>query len=885
MNSSTQTSVAITTGQITGTLSPFYTSGFPSSIFCWDASFGYFSQIVPLSNTSAIKFNAQLKYVSSYSTTNKLTIGVAYSVANTPGINPAQTSFTSWTPLTQQQSLGTNIGTNNDFGICSFNYIHYPLNPGTLPNTAVQYRIYYQLDAASSVQAGIIQDASYSANSIILEEYYGVGTANQGMTGFTGATGATGSTGAPGQSVILQYTKNVNPRSGQINGYSNTSTMSVPSPATTYKLSITPLSSTSNIYVNFKAQYKCSDIADSQLNLYIYKLPAGLADISTNYVQLFGDTYMGTANAAGPLISTWTTNYVDTGPFTAGSQITYQVWYQTVGNSSGSGTSGNILYGTSGIIDTSGNCLVLQELNPTGIAGLGSTGYTGATGVTGPTGPPGIVLQYAYSVPPVGGVGGNNSLLIDNLAAKNSTITMPFGPSLCQGYTQSIKPIASGSNIYVNLKVKYQLPDNASGSATLGLYVTRSTTQPVAGAAYPGTGGVSVFYDASLGGIIGTGLSQLYTSNFIDIGPLNNTTTYYYQLWWGVSSTSGATTYTGVGGIGVLGSPGNCILLEELNGSGIAGMGQTGYTGATGATGSTGATGPPGVVLQYQYLNQFNGITGSYTSPGVLTNYLFTGPTGPTGLASYTASITPYSAASSVLVNYKLQYLANQQAGNQLGLYVYRKIGAGVYNYLFGDASLGTNTGGGTEYSTWTTNYIDTPNTTSTVQYQVYAQTNGLAPVGTPGNGVVASTGNALLLEELNGTGVAGAGQYNLAINNTWSGINTFNNSVLQSVGSTITGATTITNNPPLQLYFVQTTSGYTITLPNPSATNKGCFVTFRRVASTAGNPVFSVAAGYAIVAPGSITPSITTYTWSASYYSIQFVSDGGSNWLAVSYS
>jgi hypothetical protein len=607
------------------------------------------------------------------------------------------------------------------------------------------------------------------------------------MTGYTGATGVTGPTGPAGSaSVILQYTKNNSPSSGGSNAYTSTTTMAAPQPATNYNVSITPISSTSSIYVNFKAQYKCSDIADSQLNLYVYKLPYGSADISSNYVALFGDTYMGTTNAAGPLISTWTTNYVDTGPFTAGGTVKYQVWYQAKGNSSATGTPGTILYGTSGILDSSGNCLVLQELNPTGIAGLGSTGYTGVTGVAGPTGLPGVVIQYQYSVPST-----NASLLTNYLVGNGSAVTIPFGPSMCTGYLQSIRPFSSTSNIYINLKVKYQLPDSATGSTTLGLYVTRSATQPTAGMTYPGTGGTQIFYDASLGGVVGTGLSQLYTSNFIDSGPISSGTTYYYQLWWGITSGSGATTFTGVNGIGVLGSAGNCILLEELNGSGVAGLGVTGAVGATGATGFTGATGLPGVVLQYTSLNQVNSTAGGIgDGQGVLTNYLFTGPTGPTGLASYTASITPFSAASSVFINYKVQYLANQQAGNQMGLYVYRKKATDTsFSYLFGDASLGTNTGGGTEYSTWTTNYVDAPNTTQTVQYQVWAQSVGVAPIGSVGNGVISSTGNALVLEELNGSGVAGAGQYNLAINNTWTGTNTFTKQLV--LPSTLTVAAT----------------------------------------------------------------------------------------------
>ena len=148
------------------------------------------------------------------------------------------------------------------------------------------------------------------------------------------------------------------------------------------------------------------------------------------------------------------------------------------------------------------------------------------------------------------------------------------------------------------------------------------------------------------------------------------------------------------------------------------------------------------------------------------------------------------------------------------------------------------------------------------------------------GNGVVASTGNALLLEELNGTGVAGAGQYNLAINNTWSGINTFNNSVNLSFGAaTINGTTTVPSNP-LQLYQCSG-SGYTINFPAPSASNKGCFVTLRRLTTAAAINI-APTGSTSIVAPAGFTFTIgATISWSTGY-TIQFYSDGGSNWIGT---
>jgi hypothetical protein len=105
------------------------------------------------------------------------------------------------------------------------------------------------------------------------------------------------------------------------------------------------------------------------------------------------------------------------------------------------------------------------------------------------------------------------------------------------------------------------------------------------------------------------------------------------------------------------------------------------------------------------------------------------------------------------------------------------------YTYFFGDTNLGQGSGVALSTNTYNTNYIDTPGTTNQVNYQLWMQTTGQS-TGTPsinGAGIIGCTGNCLLLEELNGTGVAGAGQYNLALPNTWTGINTFTQNILVS--------------------------------------------------------------------------------------------------------
>jgi hypothetical protein len=184
-------------------------------------------------------------------------------------------------------------------------------------------------------------------------------------------------------------------------------------------------------------------------------------------------------------------------------------------------------------------------------------------------------------------------------------------------------------------------------------------------------------------------------------------------------------------------------------------------------------------MIQYTYLDNAN------TPSLYQQSYLYLNPTGPTGCPSYTNSITPYSAASSVYVNYKVKYQTNDQANTLLNLYVYRqRVGIDAsYTYLFGDTNLGQGSGVALSTNTYNTNYIDTPGTTNQVNYQLWMQTTGQS-TGTPsinGAGILGCTGNCLLLEELNGTGVAGAGQYNLALPNTWTGTNTFTKDILVS--------------------------------------------------------------------------------------------------------
>jgi hypothetical protein len=233
------------------------------------------------------------------------------------------------------------------------------------PNTTSQvtYYVFYQLENSTASSVGLIGTGTSSASNCIILEEYASGSANApGSFGATGPTGPTGVAGAPG--VVIQYQFNNN----LTTNYLTTSTSE--QTATGYFSTITPQSTASNILVNFKVKYQTSYAANTFLTMTI-KRAAG-PSYSSYSTTISQDTLLGSANGVGLLYNVYTANTIDS-PATTTSQR-YQLFF-TVVDGSGNLTGSSGL----GILGSTGNCIVLEEL-------LGS-GTTANIGLTGPTGP------------------------------------------------------------------------------------------------------------------------------------------------------------------------------------------------------------------------------------------------------------------------------------------------------------------------------------------------------------------------------------------------------------------------------------------------------------------------------------------------------------------
>jgi hypothetical protein len=209
------------------------------------------------------------------------------------------------------------------------------------------------------------------------------GPVSIGPIGKTGCTGYTGTSGNAG--VVIQYiykntdfTDSVSYEPSDVYPFNGLPTLLCYSTSSDgYICSIKPQSSESKIKVQFKVQYQASDTFSTKLTLGV----VCTSNSGYTYSLVGQDIFCGTVNASGPLTNTYTFNYMHS-PNTT-NIITYQMFYQLQGSSS------NAL----GIINSSANCIILEEYLGSGSANQGSTGPTGPTGPTGAT----CVIEPIYS--------------------------------------------------------------------------------------------------------------------------------------------------------------------------------------------------------------------------------------------------------------------------------------------------------------------------------------------------------------------------------------------------------------------------------------------------------------------------------------------------------
>jgi hypothetical protein len=487
--------------------------------------------------------------------------------------------------------LGTNNPSSPINDIYSFNYIDLPAS-----TSSVTYSLFYQLEG-SGYTCGILADGSPTANSIILEEYLGSGTANQGSPGSTGATGpgggppgsqgptgATGNTGPTGQigptgargvtgptgpgGVILQYQYNNN----LITDISyNSPSVSAVLPGigfncydTQYYVEITPQNVNSNVKVQYKVKYTCSDDVNQQMLIGVaYSINSGSGFTTWTAIKYSGstttgDTNLGTYNASSPYNGIYNFTYIHS-PNTI-NPIRYTVYF----NFNAVSTIPLGIIGSSGV-----NSAILEEYYGVGVPNQGTT-------------TPGVIVQYKYK----------NNLTSDVLT------TTPSVEQTATNYFVNITPQSTASNILINYKFKFQTSYAADTSLTI-------TIKRAPGPAFSSF--TTVFADTVLGSANAGGpLKDVYVSNYIDT-PVTSTEQ-RYQLFFTVNDASG-----NLGGntMGILGSSGNCLVLEELLGTGTANQGMTGPTGAYG--GPPGPTGPTGATGALATMNSFS--TATYSSP------------------------------------------------------------------------------------------------------------------------------------------------------------------------------------------------------------------------------------------------------------------------------
>jgi len=91
-----------------------------------------------------------------------------------------------------------------------------------------------------------------------------------------------------------------------------------------------------------------------------------------------------------------------------------------------------------------------------------------------------------------------------------------------------------------------------------------------------------------------------------------------------------------------------------------------------------------------------------------------------------TASITPSSVSSKILVSVTGGNAFSNSNDKNVLLSIYRSIGGGSYSSVAGIVGIVQNTTGTNSFkSSWSAEYLDSPSTTSAITYQPYYRQNG----------------------------------------------------------------------------------------------------------------------------------------------------------------
>jgi hypothetical protein len=470
------------------------------TLLAYDAS-GYDLQITPQTTLSKVKVQYQVKYTCGDSAGDRVKLGIVYNISGDANYNL----------LAQDISMGPYNATAPFNGIYNFNMIHSPNTTQT-----VTYKLFYQPESSSTGPVGIIADDT-TANSIILEEYLGSGTANQGNTGPTGPIGIPG--------VIVQYKYNVDLSN---NNLSNSTIGDIS--ASNYYVDISGSAVESKFLLNFKTKYQTSYSVNTLLNFIVKRAPSPFYDGS--FTEVFRDTLLGSSNAGAPLIDTYTSSYVDSPNST--DLLRYQLFYEV------SDPSGNLGSDKIGILGSSGNSIIIQELLGSGTANLGATGPTGPRGEDASGG---LLIAYQFK---------NSGLLSDLSNTRNVVID-------ANGYNLDITPSRTDSNINVMFRTLIKSSDEPY--SRLNIFVSYDISN--SGTYIPLCSDSLIGFTNRLA-LAPDPLTSIYTLNTIH-NP-NTTSNVNYKLSYSIEA-SGSDISTNIP-IGILESSANSIILEELNGAG-----------------------------------------------------------------------------------------------------------------------------------------------------------------------------------------------------------------------------------------------------------------------------------------------------------------------------